>query len=180
MCTPHRTTVGRSTSGLRSTLLALVLLAFCAAAAHALEDGDPAPRFSAPSLTGGGNVSLADHRGKVVYVDFWASWCGPCLKSLPLLEELQQEFGADAFQVVGVNLDQDPAKGRRFLRKISVSYPSAMDPKGAIPETFGLETMPTSYLLDRDGVIRHVHKGFRKSDLPGLREKIAALVKESR
>lgn len=116
----------------------------------------------------------------IVLVDFWASWCGPCLKSLPLLEELQQEFGGDAFQVVGVNLDKDPAKGRRFLKKISVSYPSATDPSGKIPETFGLETMPTSYIVDREGVIRHVHRGFRRGDMDDLRERIAALVKGSR
>lgn len=180
MCTPQRTSAGRRTSGSRTILLALALLAACASAAHALDDGDPAPRFSAPSLTDGGTVSLANHRGKVVYVDFWASWCGPCLKSLPLLEQLQQEFGSEAFQVVGVNLDKDPAKGRRFLKKISVSYPSATDPSGKIPETFGLETMPTSYIIDREGVIRHVHRGFRRGDMDDLRERIAALMKEGR
>lgn len=151
-------------------------LLLVAASAWALEPGDRAPSFSAPSLDGGGNLSLSAYRGKVVYLDFWASWCAPCLTSLPLLEELRGEFSSKDFQILAVNVDQDPAKARKFLERISVHYPSATDPAGRIPESFGIETMPTSFIIDRNGVIRHVQNGFHKSEVDALRSRIQKLV----
>jgi peroxiredoxin len=78
--------------------------------------------------------------------------------------------------VLAVNVDSDPEKARRFLEKRPVGYPSVTDPKGRIPETFGIETMPTSFLIDRDGVIRHVHNGFRRGDIESIRSRIRELV----
>lgn len=157
-------------------LLAALLIA--ALPALAVEEGAPAPSFSAPRLDGPGMVSLDAFRGKVVLVDFWASWCAPCLVALPLYEELRRELPANAFQIVAVNLDRDTEKARRFLRERGVGFPSATDPEGRIPERFGLETMPTSYLLDRSGRVRHVHEGFRRGDMEGLRRRVQALVAE--
>jgi len=153
-----------------------ILLALLATPAAALGPGDPAPAWSAPALAGGDAVSLAAARGKVVYLDFWASWCVPCRTSLPLLEELRREFPPERFAVVAVNVDREPDAGRRFLEKAKVGYPSASDPEGRIPARFGVETMPTSFLIDGSGVIRFVHRGFQKSDVPELRERIAELV----
>ena len=82
-----------------------------------LGDGQKAPEFKAPALDGGKSLSLAAYRGKVVYLDFWASWCPPCLTSLPLLEELRKEFPSDQFQILAVNVDQDPEKARKFLER---------------------------------------------------------------
>ncbi|MCG8590226.1 MAG: TlpA family protein disulfide reductase [Proteobacteria bacterium] len=147
-----------------------------AAPASALEAGDPAPGFTAPNLKGGPKVSLSKYRGKVVYLDFWASWCAPCLVSLPILDELRKEFPAKDFQVVAVNVDTDPKKALRFLAKSPIGYPSASDTAGKLPERFGIETMPTSFLIDRRGVVRHVHAGFRKGDVEDLRDRIAELV----
>ncbi len=169
---PHRAAARRAPS---LALCSLLLLAL-AAPATAVEEGQPAPSFSAPPLEGDGPISLDRYKGKVVYLDFWASWCGPCLVSLPLLEELRREFPADRFQIVAVNVDRDVARARRFLKKRPVGYPSATDPEGRIPEKFGIETMPTSFLIDEKGVVRHVHAGFRKGDLPDLRKRIKALV----
>jgi len=161
----------------RFAALALLLVVCCwSTAAGAVEAGDPAPPFEAALLEGEGSLDLASYRGKVVYLDFWASWCPPCLTSLPVLETLRKEFPEERFQVVAVNLDTDTRKALRFLEKIRVGYPSATDPKGRIPASYGLETMPTSYLIDADGVVRHVHEGFRKKDVEQLREKIAQLV----
>jgi len=134
--------------------------------------GQKAPEFTAPALDGAKSVSLGAYRGKVVYLDFWASWCPPCLTSLPLLEELRKQFPSDQFQILAVNVDQDPEKARNFLAHTQVGYPSATDPKGRIPGIFGIETMPTSFLIDRSGVIRYVHHGFRKGDVAPLRERI--------
>ncbi len=158
-------------------ILSAVLIGL-ASPAIALDPGDEATAFEAPSLSGGATLSLAEHRGKVVYLDFWASWCDPCTVAIPLIENLRSEFDEKDFQILAVNLDKNPKRARKFLRKHPVGYPSVSDPRGRLPREFGLETMPTSYLIDRDGVIRYVHKGFRKSDVPQLRTKIAGLVSE--
>ena len=165
----------------RATRVRILRLALASAfvlsgSADALDEGQNAPSFSAPLLDGAGSLALDGYRGKVVYLDFWASWCPPCLVSLPELEELRQEFPASDFQVVAVNLDREPAKARKFLAKRKIGYPSASDPEGRIPEQFGLETMPASYLIDRKGGVRHVHRGFRKGDVEILRKKIQQLL----
>jgi peroxiredoxin len=164
-----------------SRLLGIAALAACALAApaRALESGDAAPAFSAPGVTGG-VISLASYRGRVVYLDFWASWCGPCAQALPALERLRREFPADAFSVVAVNVDQNPALAKSFLRRRPVGYPSALDPEGAIPGRYGVASMPTSFLIDRDGIVRHVHRGFRAEDEALLRERIQELVAAGR
>jgi peroxiredoxin len=146
--------------------------------ASALGAGDRAPDFAAPTIDGAGRVELSDYRGKVVYLDFWASWCAPCLKAIPEIEKIRSELPADAFQVVAVNLDQKKKKALRFLEKHPTGYPSASDPKGRLPDQFGLETMPTSYLIDAEGVIRYVHPGFKKGDGSKLRHEIRALLEK--
>ena len=146
------------------------------AVGRAADEGEPAPAFAARSLNGDGTVSLGSYRGKVVYLDFWASWCAPCQAALPALEELRKEFPADQFAVIAVNVDQDPEKALRLLEKHKIGYPSASDPEGKLPDAFGLKTMPTSYLIDRQGVVRLVHPGFRTSDVEGLRKQIRTLV----
>ncbi|HEY8153454.1 MAG TPA: TlpA disulfide reductase family protein [Myxococcota bacterium] len=156
--------------------LVLAIGLFVGGAAPAADVGQTAPEFKALALDGGKSISLAAYRGKVVYLDFWASWCPPCLTSLPLLEKLRKEFPSDQFQILAVNVDQDTDKARKFLERTRVGYPSATDPKGRIPETYGIETMPTSFLIDRNGVIRYVHHGFRKGDVGPLRERIKELV----
>jgi thiol-disulfide isomerase/thioredoxin len=158
---------------------AAALAAAVAAPAGALREGEPAPTFSAPRLDGAGKLALDAHRGKVVYLDFWATWCAPCRVSLPLLEQLRAEFPAERFQILAVNVDRDPSRARRFLTERKIGYPSATDPEGQIPERFGLKTMPTSYLIDARGVVRHVHTGFRKGDVEGLRARIRALLAEA-
>lgn len=161
----------------RATPIGLLLFVFLwVAPASALEVGDRAPDFAAPQLTGHGTVELSKYRGKVVYLDFWASWCAPCLKAIPEIEKIRAEMPATEFQVVAVNLDQKKKKALRFLEKHPVGYPSASDPKGRLPGEYGLETMPTSYLIDAKGVIRYIHPGFKKGDGSKLRREIRALL----
>jgi peroxiredoxin len=152
------------------------LFLFSVSPVTALEAGDEAPDFALPSLTGDGTVELSRYRGKLVYLDFWASWCAPCLTAIPEIERLRQELPADRFQVIAVNLDQKPRKALRFLEKNPIGYPSASDPEGRLPAQFGLDTMPTSYLIDGDGVIRLVHRGFKRGDGEDLRREIRALL----
>lgn len=161
---------------IRGALLGILIL-LVSTTASGLKEGDHAPDFAAPNLKKGqGVVELSDYRGKVVYLDFWASWCAPCLKAIPEIERIRSELPKDSFQVVAVNLDQQAKKALRFLEKHPVGYPSASDPKGRLPSQFGLETMPTSYLIDSKGVIRYVHPGFKKGDGSKLRHEIRALL----
>ena len=149
-----------------------------APAAQALEPGDKAPQFSARSLDGTQTLSLGKYRGKVVYLDFWASWCTPCLKSLPLMEEMRKEFAGQGLQVLAVNVDKDLGKAKKFVQKRDLGFPSAQDPDGRLPGTFEVGTMPTSFIIDRKGVIRHIHKGFKPSDMEEIREQVRALLGE--
>lgn len=167
---------GDRTRSALSGVLLVAVLTLPAPTAEAVDPGERAPDFALPSLTGENKLSLRSYRGKVVYLDFWASWCGPCLVSLPKLEELRQDFPERDFQILAINLDRDLEKAREFLREHRVGYPSGSDPEGRLPETFGLDTMPSSYLIDRNGVVRYVHRGFRADDVDEIRERIRELV----
>jgi len=165
--------------GLRALLL-LATLSLAGAAPPRVETGQPAPVVAGARLDGQGQLSLAGMRGKVVYLDFWASWCKPCALSLPTLDGFRKEFGSKDFEVLAINVDHDPALARAFLSRRPVGYPSLFDPKGEYPVRFGVETMPTSFLIDRKGVIRSVHKGFRKEDVPELHAAIQELIRSGR
>lgn len=159
----------------KSTRVAVALLFLTCLPVFA---GDPAPDFELPVLGGAPQeiVTLSDLRGKVVYVDFWAAWCRPCREALPFFDEVQQQMGNDEFQVIGVNIDEDPDDGLRFLRDIPVSYPVVSDARTQAVEAFGVKAMPTGFLLDRDGQIVLTHRGFRNRDKARLRQAIDALV----
>jgi thiol-disulfide isomerase/thioredoxin len=142
--------------------------------------GQSAPPISLPLLaTDNAEVlTLYSLRGKVVYLDFWASWCGPCRVSFPQLEELRQELGPRGFEVLAVNVDEFEPDALRFLEEVSVSYPVVRDGAGDTPATYGILGMPTGYLIDRSGTVRLVHQGYRKSDGAALREDIIELLGE--
>jgi thiol-disulfide isomerase/thioredoxin len=140
--------------------------------------GDPAPPVSLPVLAGTdpASLDLATLRGRVVYVDFWASWCGPCRLSFPRLQALREELGPRGFEVVAINVDEFEEDARSFLEQMPVSYPVVRDDSGEIPAAFGVLGMPAGYLLDRDGVVRAVHQGFRRGDEERLRAEILPLL----
>ena len=156
-----------------SALLTLSL----SSTAGALDQGQSAPLFHLPIL-GNQNEELALHsyRGRVVYVDFWASWCGPCRKSFPALDALRKEFNAQGFEVVAISVDEYKDDALGFMAELPVSYPLVWDPTGTTMSTFGVLGMPTGFLLDKDGVVQAVHPGFRKGDAEKLRAEILKLL----
>ena len=162
-------------ASLRALLLGAAAL-IAPACALAVDDGKPAPAFSLPALGGGARVSLDQYKGKVVFVDFWASWCGPCRQSLPLYDALNTELAQRDFVVLAVNLDEEDADAEKFLREHPVHYTVLRDPAGAVPKAFGLVGMPTSYLIDAQGVVRAHHSGFDPSDIDKLRKEVHELL----
>ncbi|MCB1701724.1 MAG: TlpA family protein disulfide reductase [Halioglobus sp.] len=161
-------------------LLLLLSLLALPVAAGSVQPGQSAPPLSLPLLSAGSpaELSLASLQGKVVYLDFWASWCGPCRLSFPQLEQLRQELGPRGFEVLAVNVDEFEAHAMRFLAEVPVSYPVVYDGAATAPATYGILGMPTGYLIDRSGTVRLVHQGYRKSDGEALRTAIIELLGE--
>lgn len=147
--------------------------------ARAAESGQPAPAFNLKRIGADGSVSLSDMKGKVVLVDFWASWCGPCRQSLPLYNKLRAEFPRQDFDIVAINLDEELGDAKSFLAQHPVEYTTLQNPQGDIAKAFELKGMPSSYLVDRDGVVRATHVGFDPKDIDALRSQIATLTGKS-
>jgi thiol-disulfide isomerase/thioredoxin len=122
---------------------------------------------------------LAGLSGKVVLVDFWASWCGPCLRSFPWMNELQQRHAGEGLVIVAVNLDQDRALADAFLKKLPARFRVEFDPAGQVATRFGVEAMPTSFLVDRRGRVRARHAGFRDAQRAPREHEIQQLLKET-
>ena len=162
-------------------LLAALACLLVPAAALAVEAGGAAPAIDLPRLDDpSATLSLASLRGKVVYVDFWASWCVPCRLSMPALEGFYRERRDQGFVVVGVNKDVSADDARRFLGKVAVSFPLVSDAGDAAARGFDVKAMPSGYLLDRKGIVRKVHRGFTGETAGELRGEIDALMKEPR
>ena len=129
-------------------LLAAAVLGLAPLVAVAADAPPPAP--------------LAAYSGKVVYVDFWASWCGPCAESFPWLNQMQAKYGSD-LAIVGVNVDTDAKAADRFLTQHPARFDILRDPAGALPEHYKIEGMPSSVILDANGRVLHQHSGFRSA-----------------
>lgn len=123
-----------------------------------------------------GQLDLGSYRGKVVYLDFWASWCKPCQKSFPWMNRLLQRYPADKFTVVTVNLDAESESMHRFLSKVKADFDIYHDPSGRIAEAFELEGMPTSYLIDASGNVVKKHIGFYTKSVDKYQREIEELL----
>lgn len=122
---------------------------------------------------------LKGYAGKVVLVDFWASWCGPCLRSFPWMNELQQRHAGEGLVIVAVNLDQERALADAFLQKLPPKFRIEYDAAGGIARQFDVQAMPTSFLVDRRGRVRMRHAGFRDAQRAEREHQILQLLKES-
>jgi thiol-disulfide isomerase/thioredoxin len=173
----------RSCTLLASTLLALVLAGPCVADGIVREANLD---FTLPALRGGAAVRLAEYRNKIVYVDVWASWCAPCLRSMPELEALREKFRGQPFEVVGVNVDHDPEAARAMLERVGVHYPIAFDRDGAqlralqFANQEDLARVPIGFLLDGHGNARLAHVGWTARQSDYLAEHIEMLLAELR
>ena len=148
--------------------------------AHGGAVGAPAPNCAlAPLGAAPAPAELDAFAGKVVWVDFWASWCTSCAESFAFLDALDADFRDRGLVVLGVNLDRDPADAREFLAQNPAGFLQAIDlGAGRCPRAFGVAGMPSSYVIDRDGVIRHELRGFHPGEARDARALVEALLSE--
>lgn len=135
------------------------------------------PAFTLPARDGG-NLSLAELKGQVVMINFWATWCGPCRQEMPLLEQIQAKYEPLGFTLVGINVEPDSGAAQQWLTKVPVTFPILFDRKNEVAESFGVEGMPSSVFIDRAGNVRYVHRGYRPGDEAKYADMIRSLVKE--
>jgi len=153
---------------------AILIALFFALSTQVVAAGKTAPSFSVKTDTG--NITLEDMRGQVVYVDFWASWCAPCRKSFPWLNEMQAKYGSHGLTIIGVNVDKDKNLAENFLKKTPARFKMVYDPEGNLATKYKLVGMPSAYLIDKNGKIQHSHIGFRESKKLSYEESIQHLL----
>lgn len=161
----------------KSLLVPLAYLAYVSST-QAVEVGQPTPDCSATIATGNSKLDMSTYQGKVVLVDFWATWCPPCKKSMPFLNSLRNQLAKDGFEVVAINVDENSDEAKEYVANNPVDYKMAFDPSGDCPNQYQVKAMPSSYLIDKTGKIRHVHLGFRDEDQPLIREQVSSLLSE--
>ena len=160
-------------------LVALLAILLCAAppAVAAVNPGAPAPAFTLAARDGG-KLSLADLKGQVVMINFWATWCGPCRQEMPLLAQMHDKYEPLGFTMLGVNVEPDSAAAVAWLKGVPVTFPILFDTDSAVAGSFGVEGMPSSVLVDRNGQVRYIHRGYKPGDEAKYADMIRSLVKE--
>lgn len=147
----------------RRTLCAGTVALACGLASP-IATGAIATQASAPDFTlksmNGPNLRLAEQRGRVVMVNFWATWCGPCRQEMPQLDRLYQKYKSSGFVLLGVNVDDDARKAGDVASKLGVTFPVLLDTDKAVSKLYDLSTMPSTVIIDRDGKVRYLHRGY--------------------
>jgi len=158
-------------------LIPALLLALLGGTATATGPSPPAPDFTLPARDGG-EVRLSELKGQVVMINFWATWCGPCRQEMPLLQQIHAKYEPLGFTMLGVNVEPDSAAAQNWLKDMPVSFPIVFDRKSEVSSSFGVEAMPSSVLIDREGRVRHVHRGYKPGDEAVYADLVRGLVKE--
>lgn len=163
---------------LRFDVLVAGFLCLCclSQAVSAVQEGQMAPAVVMPSLKDATTIDISQLRGKVVLLDFWASWCTPCRKSLPLYNDLRKNFAGQPFEIVAVSVDATKEDALGFLNKHALDYLVGWDASAKLAETYAVPGMPSSYVISPEGVVKHVHKGFHEGEIAKLKQEIQALL----
>ena len=144
---------------------------------QAAEISGKAPDFTLKSRSGK-NIRLAELRGKVVMLNFWASWCTPCREEMPLLEKIHQRYESLGFTLLGINIENTHDDVKKFLSDVKVSFPVLYDTTNKVSELYSISAMPTTILIDRDGNMRFLHKGYKPGYEESYRQQVKTLLKE--
>lgn len=155
-------------------LIALIIFVMALSAHNSFAALNEAPDINLPGING--KVQLESLKGKVVYLDFWASWCEPCKKSFPWMHDIKQEYADQGFEILAVNLDKDRKLADEFLKEMEVNFMVAFDESGKTASDYRLRGMPSSYLIGRDGRVYASHIGFRDNDKNNLQQAIQNLL----
>lgn len=168
----------RVLSALLLVLFALMLFNQCAqppvAETETAEINRPAPAFILADLNGQ-EVSLDQYRGKIIALDFWATWCGPCRMTMPVMEKLQKEFGDDMV-LLDINIQETPELVQAYVRKQNVRSIVLLDQRGSVAAAYGANSIPMHVLIDRQGIIRHIQVGYSTDVESRLRSEISKLL----
>ena len=133
----------------------------------------PAYDFTLKSRSGK-NIRLNELSGQVVLINFWASWCGPCRKELPELEVLHQKYKDLGVTILGINIDADPSLSKKLLKESNVTFPILYDPDNQVSKQYQIESMPSTFLVDKKGLFRYRHNGY----LAGYEKKYDEQIKQ--
>src|SRR5215813_980511 len=153
---------------------ALMLALPASGADHA---SGPAPQFNLDSRSGS-KISLAQYKGQVVMLNFWASWCGPCRQEMPLLEDIYKKYNKMGFTLIGVNVEPDSKAAEGFLKQTPVSFPVIYDKESMVSKAYDVSGMPSTVIIDRKGNIRVLHRGYKPGDENEYQDSIRNLVRE--
>ena len=163
----------------RKMFKGIALAAVCASAALAASSSGPAPGFTL-SGRGGKNIDLAQFKGQVVMINFWASWCGPCREEMPLLEDIYKKYKPMGFTMLAVNVEPNSKDADAWLAKLKkpVSFPIAYDVDSKVSKLYKVETMPSTVIVDRKGNVRALHRGYKAGDENFYLTQIRTMLKE--
>ncbi len=145
--------------------------------ALAVKVSEPAADFTLKS-TAGKNIRLLEQRGDIIVLNFWASWCGPCRKEMPILQNLHNKYKDLGVQVWGVNVEQENKAGRNFIADLDIDFPIFFDASNKVPEAYQIEAMPTTVIIGKRGKVRHVFLGYKKGYEQKYSKAIKALIRE--
>ena len=155
----------------------VLFILFFTTAVLARDVHQPAPAFTLAGIET--PITLAQFKGKVVLLDFWASWCRPCWHSFPWMNTMQEKYQAQGFEIIAINVDKERNLAEEFLKKLPAKFTIAFDPEGIVAARYQLEAMPVSFIIDRKGIIRQQHLGFHKNKVLNYEAGILKLLHET-
>jgi len=147
-------------------------------ATFAVSIGDAAPFCLSKNFYNDQALDISSYKGKVIYLDFWASWCPPCKLSFPSLNKLHTELQSQGVEVIAINLDEEKTDAESFLKQTPVNFYISYDKEGNCPKAYNVMAMPSSYIIDKKGIVREVHLGFDEDNLKDIRSSILTLLSE--
>jgi peroxiredoxin len=163
---------------MRNRIAAIIATAGLALPALAADPtGGSAPQFTLGARSGA-NISLAQYKGQVVMLNFWASWCGPCRQEMPLLETIYKQYHRMGFTLIGVNVEPDSNAAIQWLKETPVSFPILYDKESKVSKMYDVAGMPSTVIIDRSGKVRVLHRGYKPGDENAYLDSIRTLVRE--
>jgi len=170
-------TLKKKVHGAKRLLLGAALAMGANVAVPAVAPATAAPDFTLRSMNGP-NLRLQEQRGQVVLVNFWATWCGPCRQEIPHLNKLYEKYHASGFVLLGVNIDEDPRVAADVAAKLGVKFPVLLDTDKKVSRLYDMSAMPATVVIDRDGRVRYIHRGYRDGYEQSYEQQIRGLLKE--